>query len=295
MRRDGIEWPTWGVVAAVYGGWLALVSFHAGMPSWLWIPAMAVILAWHGSVQHEALHGHPTRSRRFNAALAQPPLALWLPYEAYVATHLRHHRDEHLTDPLEDPESYYETRRDWGHHSALWRALLLANRTFLGRITIGPALCWVRFWRGEYGRIMRGPREARRVWLRHAVGLALIGGVVFGWYGVAFWAYAAACYGATALTLVRSFAEHRAVPTGSRTAMVAAGPFFSLLFLNNNLHVAHHDRPGLAWYRLPAHAAATGAAATAAAGAGYYRGYGEIARRYLLRRFDRPVHPERTT
>ena len=28
-------------------------------------------------------------------------------------------------------------------------------------------------------------------------------------------------------------------------------PLLSLLFLNNNLHPAHHAEPGLAWYRLP--------------------------------------------
>ena len=59
-------------------------------------------------------------------------------------------------------------------------------------------------------------------------------------------------YPGTSLTLLRSFAEHpAATEPGHRVAIVErAGPF-SLVFLNNNLHAAHHRAPGIAWYRLP--------------------------------------------
>ena len=60
-------------------------------------------------------------------------------------------------------------------------------------------------------------------------------------------------YPGISLALVRSFCEHQAAEqVGHRTIIVEASPFWSLLFLNNNLHVAHHDRPALAWYKLPA-------------------------------------------
>ena len=55
-----------------------------------------------------------------------------------------------------------------------------------------------------------------------------------------------------ALTLLRSFAEHRWSPEGTRSAVVRSGPVMALLFLNNNLHFTHHERPGEPWYRLPA-------------------------------------------
>jgi len=48
------------------------------------------------------------------------------------------------------------------------------------------------------------------------------------------------------LMLVRSFAKHIAANTTlERMTIVEAGSFFSLLFLNNNFHFAHHRRPAL--------------------------------------------------
>ena len=65
----------------------------------------------------------------------------------------------------------------------------------------------------------------------------------------------------------------------------------SLLFLNNNLHVTHHERPGEPWYRLPAMHRALGGDAEASSGAGLYASYVELARRYAFRSFDEPVIP----
>ncbi len=92
-----------------------------------------------------------------------------------------------------------------------------------------------------------------------------------------------------ALTLLRSFAEHRWSPEGSRSAVVRSGPVMSLLFLNNNLHFTHHERPGEPWYRLPAVHRTIDGDAQAASGAGLYASYVELARRYAFRSFDSPV------
>lgn len=291
VRRERIEGPTWAVAAAVYGGWAALLWFHAALPGPLFVAAGAMLLAWHGSLQHETIHGHPTRSRRINAAVGWPPLSLWLPYACYRDLHLRHHRDSHLTSPVEDPESYYVTGDRWSALSPAGRAVLRFNRTLLGRLLIGPALAWYGLWAAELPRLRRD-RRARAVWTLHLAGAAGMLALVSAGFGVSPILYVATCYAGTSLSLLRSFAEHRAGPEGLRTAVVASGPFFSLLFLNNNLHVAHHARPGLAWYKLPRFAAANDSAGVAARGAGLYRGYGEIARRYLLRPVDEPVHPD---
>jgi fatty acid desaturase len=94
------------------------------------------------------------------------------------------------------------------------------------------------------------------------------------------------------LTLVRSFAEHKAAHTPlERTAIVEAAPPMALLFLNNNLHYAHHKRPDLPWHALPAYYRAHGAQLLDENGGLRYRGYGEILRRFLLRPVDAPVHP----
>jgi fatty acid desaturase len=65
----------------------------------------------------------------------------------------------------------------------------------------------------------------------------------------------------------------------------------SLLYLNNNLHVSHHARPGVPWYQLPAVHERLAADAVAAAGAGLYTSYLDVARRFAVRPFAQPVHP----
>ncbi len=94
------------------------------------------------------------------------------------------------------------------------------------------------------------------------------------------------------LTLVRSFAEHKAAGTPlERTALVESGAPMSLLFLNNNLHYAHHERPDLPWHRLPAYYRANRARLLRENGGLLYRGYREILRRFWLRPVDTPAHP----
>jgi fatty acid desaturase len=291
MKRSRIEWPTWAVVVAVYGGWVALLCVQSALPGPVFIAIGAVLLAWHGSLQHETIHGHPTRSRRINWAIGWLPLSLWLPYETYRDLHLHHHREAHITSPVEDPESYYVTDERWSSLSPAGQAVLRFNRTLFGRFLIGPALSWYGLW-AEALPQLRHDRHLRAVWALHLAGAVAVAAVVIGVFGVPPMLYVATCYAGTALSLLRSFAEHRAGPEGLRTAVVSSGHFFSLLFLNNNLHVAHHARPGLAWYQLPRFAAANDSAGVAARGAGHYRGYGEIAKRYFFHPVDDPVHPD---
>src|SRR5438093_12620550 len=116
------ELPTWGIAISVYTGWLALTWCYRFLPTWLVLPLGAWLLAWHGSLQHEAVHGHPTRSARVNGLVAGAPLALWMPFALYRETHLAHHRVEQLTDPSKDPESFYTSGDAWRRMGALGRA-----------------------------------------------------------------------------------------------------------------------------------------------------------------------------
>ncbi len=112
--------------------------------------------------------------------------------------------------------------------------------------------------------------------------------------GIPLWAYLALfVLPGTSLTLVRSFAEHKAARTPfERSAVVEAGPLLSLLFLHNNLHYAHHKRPDLPWHALPAYYRAHRRELLAENGGLLYAGgYAEICRRFLLRPIDRPAHP----
>jgi fatty acid desaturase len=110
---------------------------------------------------------------------------------------------------------------------------------------------WTRFFGAEAGRILRCEGSRRGIWLRHAflVGafLWLLGraGMPIDEYVLCF------VFPGTSLTLLRSFAEHRPADDRSgRTVVVEAGWPFSLLFLNNNLHVVHHEQPWLPWFEL---------------------------------------------
>ncbi len=287
------EWPTWLVAAATYGGWGLLTWDYAALPWWVVLPCGAWLVAWHNSLQHEALHGHPTGSAGVNTALATPPLGLWMPYRVYRETHLRHHRVGALTCPLEDPESFYVVEERWWRMGAAWRALLTFNNTLLGRLTVGPGLAALGFWHGEARRIAAGDTAAARLWLGHAVAVAVILYWVVGICGMPLLDYVLFfAYPGLSLTLMRSYLEHRpAADQEQRTVLVEAGPLPALLYLNNNLHAAHHRWPEIAWYRLPRAYRAAGGALRADNGGYTFSGYLDVARRYLLRPKDLPLHP----
>lgn len=288
-----LEWPTLGLVLGCYAAWLALVLGHAALPLWLWLPLAGFLGALWGSVQHELIHGHPTRRRALNDALGTPPIWLWLPYARYRQSHLTHHRDERLTDPLDDPESRYWTPEAWARLHPVAQALARAQGTLAGRLAIGPFWVVWRFWRGEMAALRRGNPAAARIWARHALWVAMLLGFALGVAGMPLWQYLAGfVWLGTAAALIRSFAEHRAhEEAAKRTAIVENSPFFGFLFLNNNLHVAHHLWPAVAWYRLPALYRARRAELIARNGGLVYDGYAEVFRKFLLRPHHQPVHP----
>jgi fatty acid desaturase len=292
-RNAAIEWPTLALFGVIYLSFGLLVWFHDALPLWLWLPLAAWTSAWWGSAQHEALHGHPTRSRRLNTALATPPFWLWLPFERYRQMHLVHHCDVRLTDPLDDPESRYHTPEGWARLGPLGRALVSAQGCLLGRLIIGPVWSMLVFWKDEARQILRRDWRLLDIWMWHGAWVTLLLLLVVGVCGMPLWQYLLGfVYLGTALALVRSFAEHKAeTMVEKRTAIVERSPLFSLLFLHNNLHVAHHKWPTVPWYRLPQLYAQNRAALLAENGGLLYNGYAEVFRRYLLRRHDAPVHP----
>lgn len=286
------EWPTWALVTGLYLSW-GVLTWHANaLPWWLLILPGAYLVCLHGSLQHEALHGHPTRSTLLNEALLFPALSLWFPYRRYRKLHLIHHRNDHLTDPLEDPESFYFEPPHWEGMPRVLRVMFGAMNSMLGRLILGPPIFAVRFFLADI-KAARGNREIAQAWLLHGAGIAMVYLWVSVVCGLPFWKYVLfIAYPGMALTMLRSFAEHRAHEDAAcRTIVVESCPLLSLVFLNNNLHMAHHERPGLAWYRLP----------------GYYRehkqrllgencgylvkGYGELARKYFLTPKEPVAHP----
>lgn len=290
----GWEWPTLALAGLIYGGWLALTWFWTDLPWYLAVPPGAWLLAWQGSLQHEIIHGHPTPHAALNRAIATPPLALWLPFEVYRRAHLQHHVEPWLTDPVEDPESAYLTWQVWNRTGAVGRALRRLNLTLFGRLTLGPFLNLWAVYGNEVARLRRGDRSRIGIWLRHALAVAAVLTWVVAVCGVPLWAYALGCViPSIALTRLRAFAEHRfADAPEHRTAIVESSRVFGLLFLNNNLHVVHHRWPNIPWYRLPGLYAAQRDRFIERNGGLVYHGYREVARRFLFRPHDTPVHPQ---
>ncbi|WP_210165722.1 fatty acid desaturase [Hoeflea sp. BAL378] len=206
----------------------------------------------HSSLQHEFLHGHPFRNQKINDLLIAPPIGVLVPYLRFKSCHLTHHINENITDPYDDPESYYLDRQVWASLPAWFRSVLVANNTLIGRMTLGPALATIGFLRSEFVRAKSGDRVILTIWLRHILSVAVLFGLI-GLYGsLSPLAYFAAAYFGMGLLMVRSFLEHQAVEkTNQRSVIIETRGPLSLLFLNNNFHSVHHAYPSLAWYRIP--------------------------------------------
>ena len=288
--RRRVEWPTVALLIGFYAAWGALVGWHQQIP---W-PVQLLVLVYLGglwlSIGHELLHGHPTPWNWVNTVVGFPPLSFWIPFGRYKTLHIKHHQSN-LTDPFDDPESTYISPDDWRTIGAMRRRYLLLLRTTPGRLTIGVPRSIVRFWIRDI-RLMRTDRAIRRQWAVHIVAAVAFGWWLFGVVGMSPWVYGFGfVLGGAACSSLRSFVEHCAVPDGTRSAVVKAGPATSLLFLNINLHHTHHALPDVVWYRIPAEHRAMGSDDIAREGAGFYASYFEVLRAYFTTPFCQPDHP----
>lgn len=289
----GFEWPTLVVAALIYAGFAGLTWHYHALPWWLVLALGGYLVAWHGSLQHEAVHGHPTRWPWVNELLAFPSLWLWMPYRVYRVTHLQHHATPSLTDPIDDPESYYLTPEAWQRSGAFMRLVWRINNTSAGRLFIGPPIVVTLLIIGQVRRLARGDTSMLLGWLLHMVSC----GIVLFWvlsichvplidYLIFF------VYPGISLTLLRSFLEHQAnAEPEHRTVIVESNPIMSLLYLYNNLHALHHAVPHVPWYQLPSHYHKQRAALLTNNGDYRYQGYGTVILRYLLWPKEPVVHP----
>ena len=73
------DWPTIGLAAGIYLAYGLVTWYYAAVPWWVIMPVAGAIICCWGSLQHEVIHGYPTRWRWVNEALVYPSLWLWLP------------------------------------------------------------------------------------------------------------------------------------------------------------------------------------------------------------------------
>ncbi|SLN56811.1 Fatty acid desaturase [Pseudoruegeria aquimaris] len=291
-RHAGVEWITLATLAGCYGTWALAVFWLSGISLPAGVLLAAVAIALHSSLQHEALHGHPFRSERLNAALVYPAIGLFVPYGRFRDTHLAHHRDAALTDPYDDPESNYLAAEAWGRLCGLRRALFTVNNTLLGRMLIGPALGQACFMLRDLRAWRSGQPGIAPAWAGHAVSAVAVLWCVAQFSPMPLWAYGLAAYGGLSILKIRTFLEHQAHEKArARTVIIEDRGLLAFLFLNNNLHVVHHMHPRVAWYHLPA-LYRKHRAHYLRVNEGYrYASYAEVLRRYLLRRKDPVIHP----
>ncbi|MDP9064774.1 MAG: fatty acid desaturase, partial [Pseudomonadota bacterium] len=217
-----IDGPTWVVAAVLYSAWFALVWFNALLPWWVIMPVGAYLLAWHFSLQHEAIHAFRGVPAWLRFAVVFPPLGLWFPFALYRTSHSTHHRDVHLTMPGVDTEAYYVRREDWMRMGPIRRALLTFNQTMAGRLLIGPALrLWILVVR-ETGRVRQRDYRHLPHWAVHAAAVAGLFWFISGVCHFPWWQYCLlVAYPGLSLSLLRAFTEHRAAEDSQeRTASV---------------------------------------------------------------------------
>lgn len=250
--KPSMEWPTLFLIFTCYGLWFAVGVLL--WPAWpiAALVVMALCVALQSSLVHEVLHGHPTRNASINEALIFLPIGVSWPFRRFKTLHLRHHADERLTDPFDDPESYYLAL--WRHSEmpAWLRGLLRVNNTMVGRLILGPWLSVIGLVLGDIRLMREGDLSIQSAWLLHAAGLAVVVFIVTFVFAMPFWLYVlGAVWPGLSLISIRTYAEHQwsEDPEG-RTIIVEKTPL-GLLFLNNNLHFVHHARPTAAWYQLP--------------------------------------------
>lgn len=290
--QRSIEWPTLALIVGCHAVWALGTTWLAGLWLPLGIAATAVAVALGSSLQHEAIHGHPFRSKAANAALVFPSLNLLIPYHRFRDTHLDHHLTGNLTDPYDDPESNYLEPDVWRKLSGAVRAILAFNNTLFGRLLVGAAVSQTVFMHNDARAAMAGDWQVIRGWLWHVPAIA----PVLLWLGflgqMPVWFYLLSAYAGLSLIKIRTYLEHQAHERASgRTVIIEDRGPLAFLFLNNNLHAVHHAHPRIPWYRLPALYRANRGRFVTRNGGYVYSSYAQIFRKHLLRSKDPVPHP----
>jgi fatty acid desaturase len=286
------ELPTWLLIAIIHGGWfMTLIHWRTlGL-----LPATLLLIgfsAWYMSLQHELIHGHPTRFPRLNQLFGTLPLAVWYPYGLYRDSHLAHHNNHALTQPEDDPESYYFTAASWQRFAPWQRKIIHLRNTFPGRLLLAPLLDILHTLRAALNAFRHRQPTAMAMWLIHGLLLLAL------FYGVSqlglsvVWYLLAVSYPALALTKVRSFLEHRAAADPlARSVITETSLLWRVLFLNLNYHSVHHDLPGVPWYALRGVYLRDRAAYQRRNGGFLVNGYGEWLRRFGVTPVEVTRHP----
>jgi len=252
LLRERQEIRTLGLILLCFGVWGVLLFVPTILPGWLIASLLVPVIAFHSSLQHECIHGHPFSDSRFNDLLIYFPVGIFLPYPRFKENHLTHHQRARITDPVEDPESWYVATNKWEELGGITKALLRLNNTLIGRLLIGPALSIYTLLKADAKSIFRGNRRILSIWIIHLLLCVIFLGVLSLYGSLPVLAYLVSTYFGMSVLMIRTFLEHQAHPDRrARSVLINDQGVLRYLFLNNNLHAVHHAFPSVAWYRLP--------------------------------------------
>ena len=292
FRPCAYEWPTMGLLAAVYTGFALVLIFAGSLGVVLSIAILIPIITLHSSLQHEIIHTIEQTHPKLAQVITFPALGLFIPYLRFRDQHLAHHTNENLTDPFDDPESFYLPRELWGRYPVWMRAVLAVNNTLAGRMVLGPLIGQVGFMWGDWKQWRRkGNLDIARGWLCHIPAVILVC-VAIGLSDMPFWAYLVAAYPGLSILKIRTYLEHRAEEMAAgRSVIIEDRGILAFLFLNNNYHAAHHAHPMVRWYHLPRLFRRNREKFLRQNRGYYFRNYWEIMRAYFLHAKEPVVHP----
>jgi len=281
-----IEWPTLFLICGVYLVWTGLLWLP--ITAIIIVPILGLLITLHSSLQHEVIHGHPTRWVWLNEALVSPAIGIFVPFARFRDSHLAHHQDARLTDPYDDPETNYFDPAVWARLPRLMQRVLRINNTLAGRLVLGPVIgsvMWV------ISDMRCCSRAAIYGWLAHVPAVAVVLWIV-AISPLSIGAYLCAAYLGLSMLKMRTFLEHQAHTRASgRTVIIEDRGPFAFLFLNNNLHVVHHVHPKVAWYDLPTLYTENRDHYLQRNDGYVYPSYGAIIRQYFWRAKDPVPHP----
>jgi len=291
-QSQAVEWPTFLMIAGCYALWGAATLLLFPVAPVFTVLITGILIAFHASLTHEVLHGHPFRSQRLNEATMFVSLNLCIPYNRFRDMHLAHHQDQRLTDPFDDPESNYLDPGVWERMPRWKQAVFQINNTLLGRIVIGPIVGQAVFMQSEWQAARAGDRAVWVAWALHVPGALAVLAWVIWMTEMPVWAYLIAAHIGLGLLKIRTFLEHQAHERArARTVIIEDRGPMAFLFLNNNLHVVHHMHPRVPWYRLPQLYRANKARYLDRNNGYRYGSYAEIFGKYLFRAKDPVPHP----
>ncbi len=290
-----IELPTLSLIILNYAVWLVLVMFGHAIPVILWILLFALNSTLFLSLTHEAIHGHPTRNVRANRLLVLFPLGWVFPYERFRDTHIQHHETDELTDPFDDPESWYYPKLAYEKMNAIVQLFLTFNNTLLGRMLIGPVISVSKFYVSETVQLLTNKNMRwylMRIWTMHFMLVTVLIIFIKSYSQVPLWSYFIASYLGLSLLMIRTYLEHQASEGhAERTVIIERCCPLAFLFLYNNLHAVHHEKPGIPWYELPHYYHKHSDQLKQSNNHYIYASYGEIFRKYFLTPKEAIPHP----